>query len=1510
MKAGWFSLIIALIVLVLILIPKDIQKDSHDSTSFCSCIGVGFHGSCLGFTYGCIDIKKAMHEADIQNKESQDILLVLDVSADITDKSLELTRKAALDLVDNLKDDDRLGIISFAGSAKVLCSLTDNKTLAKDTIRKLKRSYDKNRVFLPALHLTRDVFYQTDGSFRKAIFLSRKSPDDNYRQNMLYRAVEQIADDKICLYTIGYSGRSGGASVLENMADMSEKIQGCGSYFYTDEEDTALSEIFRYIYDDRSSDDLSINILEPKAKKYNSDSIRAKISTDQDSLCAYSLNGLNKRRIYDNRFSFKAEKGKNTLEVSCKKKWENSSVTIKEQEFFAEKENLFKNIVRGYLKRYFVKHTEISAPERDEQTSILSKIYNYKRPDIRRESIPSSRGTLINIRVRNDKPIRIHNLRIIQTFPEDMIKDLSSIRSETDFNILSQKPYAAEFLAGDLDPEETAIVSYYVSTRIREEDLDHVRTKILFDPPYEEDMEDLLMIADRTTDELEITNAVSGRKGEVLIRPKHDLSEVYLYFSLPGCLSENLNRTSLEGWKIVPDKNIIAGYFEKIKDDIEIEYDLTEKASDACIDNLQVIAIAGDIGSEIMMIRTSGFTSTVILFIILIPALLAYGFMTRRQYTITIMLIRYIALAIILSGLIWSAYPKTKTTKNMSCSCIGISDQDTCFGMPISCQRIQNDISGKKMIRHDTCASYDCETLSRYMRTDPERMEEHGIDLTLLLDQSRSMEDGKMEKAKDASISMLDLIDKKDRISVISFDNSSKLIQEFSNDKILLRKSIRNIELGFRTEYIPALDMAYYNYLAKGNKYNRWLIIFLSDGEPSDDDDVIFAKVKQMTSEGICIHTIGYGDESGKGSEAERILKRIAQISNQTTGCGTYHYSPKSFDKLRQILGKVYMDASDEATYIQLNTTLNSLHINEKEYLTVKATARSSTNNLNIPGSFRKEDKRYCAPVPEMNFNMIKSNNKTSYPMRFDWRTNTYDLDISHLAPGSYNTSVTSEIRTKDGCSYHGKKDTGLLTIDEYKGFDECVAYDCSQVAKYLFSDRQKMIIDVLITDYAFIPQNVSVGNGTTIIWRNVGKKPHTVTSGMNHYDGRFHSGIIQPGQSFNLTFTRGDRFLYFDNLSAKIKGMISETKEKDLKFGNFKLEYKIPIDLGIVIDRSDSMYGKKMDNLKMAAKSLVHMVYPSDRIGLVEFSDDAKVRQKFTYDRDIIETMIDRIHIGGSTRYVPALEKIDEMYDRRKGSEDHGKVVIFLSDGMPWDEDRPESILKTAGKLIDKGVCVFAVGYGEEVYPGSEAELLLKRIVNMSQSSTNCGDYKYSPADEIRLVKIFGSIYQEAAGRVDGLVIEADADKRIIFDNETIKLKVKVRSSYNDNYLPGIMNTTFGTFCGPPARVEAAIYDNGKKIYRTTLEYRGKSNGYTGEIVFQKKGDYQIEISAQTMCTDNHLCQITGETKIPVKVMASKELEVDYLVVTIYCMILALSILLLGIPFKKYDKRTSGTEK
>lgn len=67
----------------------------------------------------------------------------------------------------------------------------------------------------------------------------------------------------------------------------------------------------------------------------------------------------------------------------------------------------------------------------------------------------------------------------------------------------------------------------------------------------------------------------------------------------------------------------------------------------------------------------------------------------------------------------------------------------------------------------------------------------------------------------------------------------------------------------------------------------------------------------------------------------------------------------------------------------------------------------------------------------------------------------------------------------------------------------------------------------VVISDYSFQPDVITIPSGTIVTWTNEGTMAHTVTSD----NVRFHSGYIAPGRRFSHLFDTPGDYPYHCNI-------------------------------------------------------------------------------------------------------------------------------------------------------------------------------------------------------------------------------------------------------------------------------------------------------------------------------------------------------------------------------------------
>jgi Ca-activated chloride channel family protein len=118
----------------------------------------------------------------------------------------------------------------------------------------------------------------------------------------------------------------------------------------------------------------------------------------------------------------------------------------------------------------------------------------------------------------------------------------------------------------------------------------------------------------------------------------------------------------------------------------------------------------------------------------------------------------------------------------------------------------------------------------------------------------------------------------------------------------------------------------------------------------------------------------------------------------------------------------------------------------------------------------------------------------------------------------------------------------------------------------------------------------------------------------------------------------------------------------------------RLPLNIGVVIDRSGSMYDeRRLEFVIEAVKFLADNLTPEDKVSIVAFADKAKVlitpeaaRDKGAVKRAIDD--IDLLEIGGGTQMALGMRAaIDEV--KKNLSPDRLNRVLVLTDGQTYEE-------------------------------------------------------------------------------------------------------------------------------------------------------------------------------------------------------------------------------------------------
>ena len=138
------------------------------------------------------------------------------------------------------------------------------------------------------------------------------------------------------------------------------------------------------------------------------------------------------------------------------------------------------------------------------------------------------------------------------------------------------------------------------------------------------------------------------------------------------------------------------------------------------------------------------------------------------------------------------------------------------------------------------------------------------------------------------------------------------------------------------------------------------------------------------------------------------------------------------------------------------------------------------------------------------------------------------------------------------------------------------------------------------------------------------------------------------------------------------------------------------PLNVCLVLDRSTSMRGEKMDILKATAIQVLRNLRQQDILSVVTFSDRAEVIVPASYlqDKARSEAKIQMIQPSGATEIYQGLEagvkEVMRSLDAKRINH-----IILLTDGHTYGDE--QQCLALASRLAEHGIGISGMGIGQE---------------------------------------------------------------------------------------------------------------------------------------------------------------------------------------------------------------------
>lgn len=168
----------------------------------------------------------------------------------------------------------------------------------------------------------------------------------------------------------------------------------------------------------------------------------------------------------------------------------------------------------------------------------------------------------------------------------------------------------------------------------------------------------------------------------------------------------------------------------------------------------------------------------------------------------------------------------------------------------------------------------------------------------------------------------------------------------------------------------------------------------------------------------------------------------------------------------------------------------------------------------------------------------------------------------------------------------------------------------------------------------------------------------------------------------------------------------------------------RLPLNVCLVLDRSTSMQGSRLDQTKVSAQRMIDSLASDDTLGIVAFSDAAEVvwPSQLLAEPIKAKARVSAIQASGGTEILPGLNAGLNELDKKRQTYPINHLIL-LTDGQTYgDEDK---CLAAADEAKSRRVGISAMGIGED-WNDTLLDALASRSGGVSQYIASTGEIKH----------------------------------------------------------------------------------------------------------------------------------------------------------------------------------------